>query len=418
MTDLSNKVALVYDLGLFTGVAERLARDCAKVYYYVPWEDAFPKMSKALIGEGLDNVERIRNFEDYVDMADFIVFPDTHCGSKVEFLRRQGYYVAGVGRYEELELNRWKMRVMQNDSGMPTQDTVLVTGLSSLKDYLSEYKDKFVKLNIFRGDVETFYHSDYESSLPLLNHLAYDLGPKGDTAEFIVEDCVKGAEPGLDAIVYNGKVVSPTMYGYEVKGAGYIGKVVPYDSIPKQLKMVSDAMMPMMSRYRFFFSTEVMIPNKTEGFLIDPCCRFAAPAVAAIETELITNFSHVLYHLAVGETPVPTYQSRYCAGIVVYSSWASTNWLNVSIPDKLKKWVKLRMFTRFPNDTGKMENWSVPGHETIGTVIAFGDSPDEASNLAIERAKEVKGYQLDGGEDAMIKVKKAIEKGKEYGITF
>lgn len=411
--NLSNKTALIYDYGLFTEVGARLARDFAKVYYYVPWEEAFPHMSKALIGTGYGEMERIRNFEEYIDKADIIVFPDTHSGSKVEFLRGKGYNVAGVGKYEELELDRWKMRKIQERLGLPTQETHLIKGISNLKDHLQTVKGKYVKLNIFRGDIESFFHEDYESSLPILNHLQYDLGPKGDSAEFIVEDKVEGAEPGLDCIVYDGEVLSPTMYGYEVRGAGYIGKVVPYAQVPKQLKMVTDKLMSVMGGYRFFFSSEVMIPNGHEGFLIDPCCRFAAPAVNAIELELIENFSEVMYGLAVGQKVLPIMKYKYAAGIVMYSDWADSNWLNVSVPKELREYVKMRMVAQFDD-----ELWSVSGHSTICTVIAFADTAEKAAKLAVERAKEIKGYQLAGGEEDINKVFKAIAEGKKHGISF
>lgn len=415
---LNNKVALIYDLGLFTEVGARLARDFKKVYYYCPWEEAFPKMSKAIIGQNYGGMERIKNFEDYIEKSDIIVFPDTHAGSKVEFLRRMGFKVAGVGKYEELELDRWKMRQTQESLGMPTQETHLVKGIKDLHTYLKGVKNKFVKLNTFRGDIESFLHTDIESSTPLLNHLQYDLGPKGDSAEFIVEDFVDGAEPGLDCIVYDGDVLSPTMYGYEVRGAGYIGKIVPYSQIPTPLKTVQDAMKPIMSNYRFFYSSEIRVPKNKKGYLIDPCCRFAAPAVNAIETELIENFSEVVYGLATSERVLPVIKYKYCAGVVLYSDWANTNWLNVSFPKEMEKWIKMRMVAEFPNENGQPEKWAVVGHTTIASAIALGNSVDEVVKLAVERAKEVKGYQMSGGEEDIEKVLKAIEDGKQYGISF
>ena len=416
--DLSNKKVLVIDFGLFSEIAARLARDCGHVYYFVPWQDAFPKMSKALIGQNFKEIDRVMEYEPLLDSVDLIVFPDTHSGAHVEFLRSHGYPVAGVGQAEELELDRWEMRQIQKEIGLPSQDTELITGIVNLFEYLSEVKHKFVKMNIFRGDIESFYHSDIESSIPLLNHLRYDLGPKADEVEFVVEDEVKGCEPGLDCIIWDSQVLSPTMYGFEKKGAGYIGRVCDIKDIPPQLKMVQDKLAPIFKayRYRFFFSSEVICPNKTDGYLIDPCCRFAAPAVSAIQTELIENFSEVMFSFA-GEQPVmPIMRHKYGAGIVLYSDWANANWLNVQIPKELSRWIKFRMASCFESDSGNMEYWAVPGHTTIATAVGLADTYEEAASIAVERSKEVKGYQIQGGEEDIKKVLNAIEDGKRYGI--
>ena len=105
--NLSNKKAIVYDLGLFTENALRLLRDCAEVKYFVPWTDAFPEPFKAKIGEGLDGLERVSSFEDHIDGADFIFVPDTTSAGLVEWLKKHDYPVAGAGAAEKLELNRW-----------------------------------------------------------------------------------------------------------------------------------------------------------------------------------------------------------------------------------------------------------------------------------------------------------------------
>lgn len=413
--DFKDKIAVVYDYGLFPEVAARLARDFGTVYYYVSWEEAFPKMNRALIGTDFKGIVRIMNFEDYVDQADIIVFPDTHCASKVEYYRSHGYNVAGAGYGEEVELNRIKTRNIQERLGLPTQKTLVAYGISDLKNILEDTKDKYVKLNIFRGDIESFLHTDYESSLPILNHLQYDLGAKGDHVEFTVEDKVDGAEPGLDAIIANGKVLSPTMFGYEVRGAGYIGKVLPYDRVPIQLKMVQDKINTVLQayEYRFFYSSEIKVPNKTEGYLIDPCCRLAAPAVSAIQTELIDNYSDVMWGLATGAIVDPIIKYKYCAGIVMYSDWAQTNWLKVNVPKQLEQWFKFRWITVFDG-----EYWIAPGSSTVGTAIALGNSVDEVFKTASKRAEQIKGYQLGGGKADLEAVLEAIKEGEKYGISF
>ena len=103
-----DKTVLIYDFGLCTEFAVRLARDFGKVYYYANWESAFPKSNMALVGEGLEGVTRILNFDDYIDKADLICFFDTYSADKVDYLRKQGKRVFGAGQAEILENNRYR----------------------------------------------------------------------------------------------------------------------------------------------------------------------------------------------------------------------------------------------------------------------------------------------------------------------
>ncbi len=414
--NLRDKKALVYDSGgLFTEQASRLAKDFGKVFYFCPWVDAFPKSNKALIGEGFDGLERILFFWDYVDKVDLIVFFDTHCSDMVEYLKSKGYPVAGAGKAEMLELNRWKSRQIQKEVGLPTQTTKKITGLDNLRNYLKVNKNKFVKIDIFRGDVESFKHTDYESSIPLLDSLAYEFGPKQDKIEFIVEEEIKGVEPGIDAIVFDGETLSPTMVGYEKKGAGYISSSVEYDKVSKSIKSICDRLSPIFKKLntRFFFSTELKSPKKDEGYLIDNTVRLAAPCTSAIQTELIENFSEVLWGLGHGEKVQPIIKYKYAAGVSFDSEWANNHWLKVNFPKELRRWIKFRMVAKFDN-----EYYSVPGFSSVCSVIGLGNTIEEAVNLVKNRSKEVKAYQLNTDTSGLDEIIKDIEEGRKLGIDF
>jgi len=406
---------LVYDFGLFTEAAARLVRDGAEVFYYVPWGEAFPKSNKAIIGENFDGLKRILNFWEYVDEVDLFYFPDTHCGDLVEYLKQRDYMVAGVGQAEKLELDRWYGRQIQEQVGLPTQNTRKIKGLNALNDLLQKEKNLFIKLNIFRGDVESFRHSDYDSSKPLLDHLQYELGPKAEYLNFIVEEEIDGLEPGLDGIVFEGDNLSPCMLGYEKKGCGYIGSVMPYDEVPKQLKDVNDALVPVFEEMqtRFFFSTEVMVPNETQGYLIDYTLRHAAPTVSAIQTELIENYGDVIYGLASGEKIQPIMSHRYAAAVAIESDWADKHWLKVNVPDELRQWFKFRMACSFDNNY-----YALPGFCSLGSMVVLGDSVEEVVDTLKERAEEVKAYQININTSKFEEIQEDIQRGEELGISF
>ncbi len=413
--NLKQKTALVYDFGLFTEQASRLSRDFGKVWYFVPWQSAFPKTNKALIGENFDGLERVLDFWDYADKADVIVCFDTHTGDLVEFLRSKGYRVFGAGRGEALELERWKARKFQDSIGLPTQYTVRIRGLEKLREYLKTAKNKFIKLNIFRGDIETFRHIDYESSQPLLDHLAYELGPKQEELEFVIENIIEGVEPGIDSIVVDGAYLSPTMYGYELKGAGYLGRVVDYDSLPDPIKKVNDKLSPFFKKLktRSFFSTELIVDKNGKGFLIDPTVRCAAPTVSAIQTELIENWSEIIWNASEGKATKPIMKYKYAGGVALESEWAKDHWLVVKFPKEMRRWIKFRTAAKF-NDV----YYAVPGFTSICSLIALGNSPDEIIKTLKERAEEVKAYQIEKNLSGLGEIKLEIEKGRKFGVAF
>lgn len=413
--NLKDKTALVYDYGLFTELAARLARDFKTVYYYVPWQDAFPKSTKSLIGEGFDGLVRIKNFWDYVDKVDLIYVPDTHCGDLVEFLKNHKYPVCGVGAAEELELNRWLGRQKQKQVGLPTQKTIKVKGIKSLRKELENTKDKFVKLNTFRGDVETFKHLDWETSGPIVDDLAFNLGPKQERVEFLIEDQIEGCEPGFDGIVYDGKYMSPTMWGFELKGGAYFGKIGPYKDVPKPLRKVNKGFSKILEQYktRFFFSTEVLITKQQTPYLIDLTIRHAAPAVSAIQSELIENFSQVIWGLGTGVPIIPRMKYKYAAGVTMESDWADKHWLKVQFPKEMRRWVKFRLATKF--DDGY---YVVPGFNSLGTIIALGNSVEEVAKLVKDRAGQVKSISIEPSLGAFERLHKEIQDLKQYGIDF
>ena len=413
--NLKNKTCLVYDFGLFTEQAARLARDFGTVWYYVPWEDAFPKIEKSLIGQDFDGLVRISNFWEYVDKADIIFIPDTHTGGLVEFLKSKGYKVAGPGEAESLELNRVLGRKIQKKLGLPTQDTWVVKGLDNLREFLKTKQNVFVKLNTFRGTIETFRHIDYDSSEPLLDHIAYEAGPEKYILEFVVEKEIEGIEPGTDNIFHTDEILSPTMYGFELKGTGYIGKIVPVNEIPEPLRKVDEGLSKVLKKlnYRFFYSTEVIVTKNKKGYLIDPCIRLAAPVVSALQTEIIENYSEVVWGLATGEKILPKYKAKYGGGVAFESEWAQNHWVKVSFPQEIRQWVKFRMAMKFNNSY-----YAVPGFTSLCSIVAIGNTPEEVFEQVKERANHLKAYLIEKNLSGIENLKKILKEAHQYGITF
>lgn len=415
--DYKNKSVLFYDYGLCVEYASRLSRDFGQVFYYSQWEASFPKSNLALVGEGMEGITRVLNFWDYVDKADLICCFDTYCGDIVEFLRKRGYRVFGAGRAEIIENNRWQSRQLQEKLGLPTQHTVKLTGIEKLIDYLKTHKKMWVKINTFRGDIETFWHEDYdETEAQFLGKLMVETGAKGKVLEFVVEEELDGLEPGYDGWVVDGKYPPITMWGFEKKGTGYIGKVQTDSSLPPVLKNINTALAPILASYkaRTMFSTEFIVSKKDKkGYLIDPCVRAPMPVGSAIHCEMWKNFADIIWNAAEGKIVAPQPVAKYGAGICFESDWAAKNWTLVEFPPEYRQWVKLRMAFRTKN--GKY--YSLPGFSSLGSVIGLGSTVDEAISKVKTYTEKLKAkelvYTISGLEDIQ---KDILPESSKYGL--
>jgi hypothetical protein len=413
---MKNKKALVIDYGLFTEPALRLLRDCAEVKYYSFWERAFVDDLSSKIGEGFDGLERVDNPWPYIDKADFIFVPDTLSGGLVEFLKSKDYPVAGAGLSERVENDRWYGRTIQVKNDLPVQYTEQIIGISKLKEFCKNNKNFFIKIdNSYRGISESFKHSDLKSSEPRIDYIAYKTGPFKEDVPFICEELLEGVEPGIDGITFDGELLYPTMLGYEKKGCGYISRSYSKEELPINFKILDQGLSGEFkkNKTRFFYSMEAIIGKDQIPYLLDPTIRLAAPGTSAVQTELIENYSEVVYGLATGNKISPIMKYKYGAAISMESSEASKTFLNITFPKDMRQWVKFRMACKKGNDY-----YSVPPFDSVCCVIAIGQSTKEVVLKVLERAEEVKGTCLNSDEGGLLKILDDIEEGKKLGINF
>lgn len=466
--NLKTKTVLVYDYGLFTELAVSLLKTFGKVYYYVPWQSDFPSSINQKIGIDFKGITRIQDFWDYVDKVDLLAFFDTYCGDLVSYLRKKGYRVWGAGEAEDIELKRWEMRTRQYKIGLPTQATLKIKSLEDLITYfkginrevkemfgsvddklvervylklrdkyngfLEDYyvggdkitlagewingaTNKFVKANM-RGDIESFYAPDYESSLSKFNHLGELFGHRTDAheIEFVIEESKKGVEPGFDGIQIDGEYLSPTSYGYERKGQGYIGRVCDYTDLPTSMKFLNSGFSKIFQRYiptRSFFSHEFIIGKDRKAYSIDPTVRNPAPTGSAIYSELIENFGEILWYGSIGEKVSPIMNYKYSAAVCFDSEWAKDHELEVEVDLSIQQWVKFRKAYQKKN-----KFYVISGFTSICSVIGLANTIDEAINLVKQRAEKIKAYELQTETGGLDKVKEEIIKGRKYGINF
>jgi hypothetical protein len=425
MARLGDKSACIIDNGLFPELAVRLARDFGWVGYYSPWEKTSPTskdfaIASGLEDEGVHRIDRPLALIGTTDEPDLWVFPHLSHLDMQEHLRSLGKKVWGSGEGMRLELDRWFMKDWLQKHGQNVAPAILIQGTEALRAELEANDDKYVKVSLLRGDMETFHHVTWSSTRIWFDDLVQRLGPLQEDVKFIVEDPVESdLETGTDGFFVGPAFLYPCLTGYEVKDSLYVAKVVNLsDGLPdilrKPLKAVSKYFDS--SGYCNFFSTEIRVTKDGAEYLTDATCREPSPP-GEIQLEIWRNLSTLIYQTTDGQPRlVPEPVAKYGVEIILKSNWSKEHFIEVSFPKSLRQWVK--MFGFFKRGKSYFVAPDDYGSEEIGAVVAIGDDFDEVCATAEKRAKQVEGYQLRYEERALDDARKIVERGKKYGITW
>src|SRR5271167_4978449 len=120
------------DTVIFLHVARRLARDYGRVYYWTPWETAFPRLKDALIGDGYPDLVTPESIEAVKDECQLFVFPDIGYADLQVELVNQGKAVWGCRHADELEALRGKFMQVLGTTNLPVPRFRKIKGITNL----------------------------------------------------------------------------------------------------------------------------------------------------------------------------------------------------------------------------------------------------------------------------------------------
>lgn len=406
--------------GSFVSFAERLGREFDHVFYFSQWVSGFPSSNDVLIGEGLDNIERVNSIWDYLEATDVFFFADCYNGDLQEYLAGIGKKVFGARRGDELELDRVGTKKLMGKLGLPVNEYKVVTGLDKLREYLKENEMKMVKVSRWRGDFESFMSVNYKISEPVLDELEHRLGAKKLIEEFIVEkDIPAVCEVGLDTYTIDGKYPSKVMFGYEIKDCGFGAVVKNYKDISPLITDVNNKFSDTLAQlnYRGFISTEIRITEDKVPYMIDFTNRLPSPPSELMQ-EMVKNWGEIVLQGADGILVEPEYTASYGVEIIIKSDWAGTNWQAIHFPDEIEQWVKLKNHTKIKGVHYFIPTSGIELHE-IGAVVATGTSIENAVENVTKYIKQIEGYHLEMNTESIIeKLNEQVSNGEKIGISF
>lgn len=415
--NISHAKVLLWDRGDSTFLAEAFAEKAAEVWHYTPILGRQPKIKEELIGSGYEGVEKIDNFEEYVDKADLIVFPGEFDGEVCNRMWEEGRRAFGSGMSADLEIDRILFLDTLKKVGLPIIKTYRAEGLDDAEDYLRKHDNKrhWIKLPFLRGEFDTEKFDSMKTFKPWFDLQRSKLGVGGSaTVELLIQDDFPAVvESGGDRYIIDGKRTTKGSIGYEKKDSWYIYKVVP--EFPKILDDIDAKMESEFKRlgYRGAYSTEVRINKKGEARYTDICARFGSPPGECL-TETYETFAQDVFDVANGDMPKMKEVAPYGAMIVLVSDWNEKQEICVEFPKEIKNNVKLRHSYIHEGNYYCIPNES---YGYFGAVVSQGKTMKEAIDKANEYAEQIVCLGLEYTKISYDEAAKLLKGGKSFDIN-
>lgn len=423
MKPVEEVIACVVDYGSFIAVADKLSETMATVYYYSPYEQEFQNVRDCVKGDGLEKVKRLDDplDPDVLKTIDLFVFPDIGFTGLQKHLRDIGKAVWGSMGATDLELYRDFFMGILKKVNLPIIHYEEITGLTNLAKYLKENDHKWVKINRFRANMETWHHLDYKHSLRTLDSLAVILGGTKEHVIFLVQDDIKSdLEVGYDGWCIDGKFPSASFQGYEKKNELYLGSALANEALPEEIAMVNEAMAPILANYgyRNWWATEIRISDGIPYF-IDPTARMPGQT-GEHQLETLTNLSEVVWQGANGILIKPEFAWKFAAEATLHYEQQSKDigngeeWKTLHFPKAALPWIKLYHYCILDGV------YHFPPHHTdeVGVIIGGGDTIEAAIKHLVKHLELLKGLPLHANAVGFASLIATVKEAEEQGVPF
>jgi len=410
--------ALVWDFGTFISLAETMAEQMEKVWIYTPFEKEFLDARDCCKGDGLPRVERTDEplDPDFLKTIDLVVFPDLHFAGHQRLLRSMGKAVWGAFGAGDLELYRTRFIDTLDKLGLPHVKSVTIRGLSKLSEHLKKTKNKWVKLNRFRENMETWHHIDFVHSQRMLQKLAVAFGPIADYVVFVVQDDIESdAEIGYDGWCVRGEFPESSFQGYEKKNELYLGSRLDYKELPEEVRAVNEAFSPVLADYGYqnFWATEIR-KKGDKSYFIDPTARMPGQTGEQLMSTC-KNLPDVMWKGANGELGKPDFVSQFAMEATLhYKDWEPGDWKTLVIPDEVSPWFKPYHYMMADGA------YHFPPHrnDEVGVIIGQGDTIEDAWNHLNANLELLKDEPVCANTKEFADLLASVKSAEEQGMTF
>lgn len=420
MKDVSQTTACVMDYGSFVWLANDLGKSFKKVYIHTPFEEEFHALSKCCIGDGLEGCERL---DDYMDPEIFNtiqlwIFPDICYVGFQKYLRSIGKAVWGSFQGTDLELSRTKFLEFVESLNIPVAPYEVATGLTELAELLKKTKEpKWCKVNRFRQDRETFQHTgDWKQSERIIDNLAVKWFGLKDEPVFVVQDVIEtSTELGYDGMFYNGDFPEKSFQGYELKNQAYLGSLLKYSKLPKELRDINAAIAPYLKRigYCNFLATEVRVAKDGTAYFIDPTFRLYGQTGEHIY-ETCVNLAEVMLAAANGIRIEPKFSALFVAEATMHWTGDAEGGKALEVPAKAERWSK---FYHYCQNEGRY-HFPPRDSDELGVIIGTGNTINGAIKAVNRNFEAFESQPISIKAEGFAKLLTDIHKSEAKGVEF
>lgn len=422
MKPLHEAHVCIMDSGTFVPLAEMFSHVARRTSYYSPFEQEFLCLERCVIGDGCEGFERVDEYMDpeFFNSVDLWVFPDIGFSGLQKYLRSLGKSVWGSGSASELELYRTRFLTAVAKVGLPIIKSVRCSGLTELTEYLKNGENKWVKINRYRDNVETWHHIDFDYSKREIEREARMFGPMAEKIVYVVQDAIDGddespvLEVGYDGWCIDGDFPEFSFQGYELKNKLYLGSLLAAKDLPKDVRLVNEAMAPVLKQfgYRNFWATEIRIKDGVPYF-IDPTPRMAGQTMEHL-LETCTNLPEVIYLGAAGQLVTPEFCANFAAEATLHYSADAEGWKTFKVPEHAQPWVKLYRYCCIDGI------YHFPPHKSdeLGVVIGNGDTIEEALDSLKDHIDAIKDGPVTADISGFASLIEQIEDAQSEGVHF
>jgi hypothetical protein len=290
----------------------------------------------------------------------------------------------------------------------------VIYGVNDVLSYLGKSPQKFVKLNTFRGDLESFFANDESSAELVLKPFSAKVGPFANTFKFVVEDKINGVvESGWDLFFNGTKFLKPYLWGYLSENF-YIGKFT--NSMPGPLKEVMDKIKPILIgfNYRGAISVEVIITKDRKPYVLDWTCRMPNP-LSDLYPKAIKNYIDVMLDVAEGKDIDVIPAAEYVGINWFVSDGNEQQWVKVSFPEEFDSMVSVQGAVKIDDEVFAAPTGA--GRYTVA-ISSYGNSLNSIINRIDEVGEEMDVYNMEPFPMNKEKINEIIKKGKTVGLNF
>lgn len=411
MKNLGEITCLTVDYGTFLSLAEKMGEHVGRSLYYSPFEDEYRNAQRCVIGTGLPNVERVDEWQDMVDEIDLFIFPDIGFGGIQRDLRARGKAVWGSMGASDLELYRTRFLDKIDELGLPVAPSKIVEGLTALSDHLKTVSDKWIKVNRFRDNMETWHHIDYDHSEVMLEWLAVEFGGVAEKVVFVVQDPILHAqEVGYDGYCVDGQFPDKSFQGYEKKNQLYLGTWLRDDQMPDEVKTVNVALSPYLKEigYRNFIASEIR-----DTFFIDPTPRMAGQTQEHL-LETCSNLPEIIWKGANGVMVQPKFEAKFAAEGTLHYTAGTDYWMTLKLPDEVRRWVKLYGYCMVDG----VYHFPPRKNDELGVVIGNGNTVQAAIDHLKENLELLEKEPVSCDTAGFVDLISEIEEAQAKGVHF